>query len=378
MIRDEEHVGGSGNADWCSGLGWLALVFLLLASSVGNLKAQTPNPVTPGYQVCSNASGVTKCSFQAAGTDNVLGTFGLPVSAVTVATCGAQTLTAAVPNVLTLDQTGTLCTSLGSGGITAAVTVANGADVVEGSLADAAATAGGTGTVSAKLRLMTTQLNTIATGLTVTQGTSPWVVSGSGTAGTANAGVVTVQGIASMTPILVTPAANSAVNVAQVNGVTASTGTGAVGTGTIRTAVGTDTATIAGSAPGTAGTASANVVSVQGVASMTPIATQGSANTTLTDCSGTIATGATAQNAFTAAATRRGFTIANIDTTEVLWISFTTTAAASGTGSYPLGPADATTFANLVSFTSPVGMGINTALSVIAATTAHKFSCTVW
>ncbi len=105
---------------------------------------------------------------------------------------------------------------------------------------------------------------------------------------------------------------------------------------------------------------------------------QGAVNITLTDCSGTISSGGAAQNAFTAAATRHGFTIANIDVTEPLWISFTTTAAASGTGSYPLGPADATTFSNVVSFTSPPGMGINTALSVIAATTSHKYSCTVW
>jgi hypothetical protein len=106
--------------------------------------------------------------------------------------------------------------------------------------------------------------------------------------------------------------------------------------------------------------------------------TTGATNVTLTDCSGTIATGNTAQNAFAANGGRHGFTIANIDTTEVMWISFTGTAAASGTASYPLAPATATTFAGLNSFTSPLGMGINTALSVIAATTAHKFSCTVW
>jgi len=108
------------------------------------------------------------------------------------------------------------------------------------------------------------------------------------------------------------------------------------------------------------------------------VSTQGAVNITLTDCSGTIAAGGTAQNAFTASASRHGFTISNIDTTEPLWMSFTTTAAASGTGSYPIAQADATTFANLVSFTSPPGMGINTALSVIAATTSHKYSCTVW
>lgn len=65
--------------------------------------------------------------------------------------------------------------------------------------------------------------------------------------------------------------ANQSVNTAQVNGVTTLTGTGAVGTGAQRISVGTDTATIAGSAPGTAGTASTNVVTVQGIAAMTPL-----------------------------------------------------------------------------------------------------------
>jgi hypothetical protein len=45
-----------------------------------------------------------------------------------------------------------------------------------------------------------TPLPTVA----VTQSTSPWVVAGGGTAGTAATGVVTVQGIAAMTPLLVT------------------------------------------------------------------------------------------------------------------------------------------------------------------------------
>lgn len=66
-------------------------------------------------------------------------------------------------------------------------------------------------------------------------------------------------------------AANQSVNVAQVNGVTTLTGAGATGTGSIRDTVAQDTTTIAGSAPGTAGTASANVVTVQGIASMTPL-----------------------------------------------------------------------------------------------------------
>ena len=64
-----------------------------------------------------------------------------------------------------------------------------------------------------------------------------------------------------------------------VNGVTVLTGTGAVGTGAQRVAVGTDTATIAGSAPGTAGSPSTNVVSVQGVVSGTTIPVTAGAGT---------------------------------------------------------------------------------------------------
>lgn len=54
-------------------------------------------------------------------------------------------------------------TPSGGGGGGGAVTIADGADATQGAIADAAASAGGTGTVSAKLRLMTTLLNTIST-----------------------------------------------------------------------------------------------------------------------------------------------------------------------------------------------------------------------
>lgn len=46
----------------------------------------------------------------------------------------------------------------------------------------------------------------------VTQSTSPWIVAGGGTAGTAATGVSTVQGIASMTPLLVTASAGTNLN----------------------------------------------------------------------------------------------------------------------------------------------------------------------
>ena len=62
-------------------------------------------------------------------------------------------------------------------------------------------------------------------------------------------GVVTIPAGTNVIGALV---ANQSVNLAQVNGVTVLTGAGAVGTGSARVAVGQDTSTIAGSAPGTA------------------------------------------------------------------------------------------------------------------------------
>jgi hypothetical protein len=104
-------------------------------------------------------------------------------------------------------------------------------------------------------------------------------------------------------------------------------------------------------------------------------------NVTPTDCSLTISSGGTAQNIISAAATVHGFTIANIDTghnAEPIWISFTTTAAASTAGSYPLSAPTATTFAGLSSYTTPAGFGSNHAVSVVAATSGHIISCTQW
>lgn len=53
----------------------------------------------------------------------------------------------------------------GGGGGGGAVTVADGADVTQGAIADTAASPGGTGTVSAKLREMTALLNSILSGV---------------------------------------------------------------------------------------------------------------------------------------------------------------------------------------------------------------------
>jgi len=107
-----------------------------------------------------------------------------------------------------------------------------------------------------------------------------------------------------------------------------------------------------------------------------PVSLINGLNVTPIDCSGNIASGGVAQAAFAAGQAKNGFFIQNIDTTEPLWISFTTTAAASTQASYALAAATASTFVSAGSFYSPVGF--NTALSVIAATTSHKYSCTRW
>ena len=78
---------------------------------------------------------------------------------------------------------------------------------------------------------------------------------------------------ANATAVSVALAANQSVNTAQVNGITTLTGSGTTGSGAQRIAVSQDITTIAGAAPGTAGTASANVLTVQGIASMTPVKT---------------------------------------------------------------------------------------------------------
>lgn len=61
-----------------------------------------------------------------------------------------------------------------------------------------------------------------------------------GTAGSASTDVLTIQGIASMTKLLVTPDANSAVNVGQINGVTPLMGNGVTGTGSQRVTIASD------------------------------------------------------------------------------------------------------------------------------------------
>ncbi len=152
---------------------------------------------------------------------------------------GQQLAAGSVPVVLTAAQVSTLASSAAQ---TTAQTSLTAMAAVEGTTADAAV-GDATGTINSHLREIAKNSSlspTVNPGNT--PNTVPWLFQiqdaagnarganvnasnqlatttiGTGTAGTAATGVVTVQGIASMTKLLVTPDANSAVNVAQVGG----------------------------------------------------------------------------------------------------------------------------------------------------------------
>lgn len=194
----------------------------------------------------------------------------------TVNTCKA---TAAAPTYgegsrqpLSCDLSGSLRSSASGGG--GAVTVADGADVAQGTTTDAAKTDSTlSGTVIAWLKGLVKILSDVwdsvnhrlkVDGSGVTQPVSGTVTANAGTnlntsalltttahdaafgiAGTADTQVRTVQGIAGMTKLLVTPdsvalPANQSVNVAQINGVATTMGNGVSGTGVQRITIASD------------------------------------------------------------------------------------------------------------------------------------------
>lgn len=131
------------------------------------------------------------------------------------------------------------------------VALVAGSAVIGHTIADTGSTTAVTGNVTVVQPTGTnlhTVLDTTST-TAVTQATAANLnatVVGAGAAGSANAGVVTIQGIASMTKLLVTPdsvalPANQSVNVNQFGGSAVVTGTGAGGSGIPRVTVSNDT-----------------------------------------------------------------------------------------------------------------------------------------
>ncbi len=88
----------------------------------------------------------------------------------------------------------------------------------------------------------------------------------------------------------------------------------------------------------------------------------------ITDRSGTITAGGTAQTAAAANSGRQYLLIQNLDASEDLWVRFGATAAVATPGSVKLLGNSGMTFES-----GPCATGL---VSVIAATTGHKF--TIW
>jgi hypothetical protein len=213
-----------------------------------------------GTSTCAGANTECPATVLINTAGAAIGVAGLPLQ-VSLANTGSNgtAVTVSATNLSTnLAQVGGSSVSLGSAASASSIPVVIASDqaavsVKQGTAANLNATVVGTGTFAVQA--------------TVTQATASNLnaaVVGVGAAGTPSGGVLSIQGVASGTNVPVSLAANQSVNVAQVNGVTTLTGTGAQGTGAQRITVATDTATIAGSAPGTAGTASANVLTIQG------------------------------------------------------------------------------------------------------------------
>jgi hypothetical protein len=95
-----------------------------------------------------------------------------------------------------------------------------------------------------------------------------------------------------------------------------------------------------------------------------------------TDYSGTITAGGTAQLLMPLNSARHGWSIQNIDgvnTGEAIWYSLTGTAQINLPGSYSLAAGQS------IAFPGGYGQGLTSnAISIIAATTGHKFTATSW
>lgn len=115
---------------------------------------------------------------------------------------------------------------------------------------------------------------------------------------------------------------------------------------------------------GTAGTASADVISVQGIASMTPLKTI-SNNGGLTDRSGTVTAGGTAQQLMAANASRNGWSLYNSSTSN-LWINDVGGTALVQGSSFMVSPNSL--------YESPKNGSSVGAISIYGATTGQTFA----
>lgn len=144
-----------------------------------------------------------------------------------------------------LDGSGDIVSSFGGGGGGAA-TIADGADITLGSLTDASVSAGATGSVSAKLRRLTTDLSSIdskipALGQALAAASIPVVLTSaqlSTLTPLANAALETGGNLAVLAGTVTSSVLQA--NVKQINGITVLMGNGVTGTGSQRVTIASD------------------------------------------------------------------------------------------------------------------------------------------
>jgi hypothetical protein len=214
----------------------------------------------------------------------------------TVSSCGGLSLSAGAGSILFQDLTGQLCTSSSGGG-----------------------------------------------GGSVTQGTSPWVD-----------------------------------NITQWGSVAVLANAGTVGTGSPRVAVGQDPTTIAGSAPGTAGTASANVMTVQGVASMTPVQSSADPCSYSAKTSLAISTNATALTQIIAASGSTKIYVCSISLIAAGATAFNlNTGTGTNCGTSTAALLGSATAANGLSFAANGGLTLGSGEASVLVTAASSEICTL-
>lgn len=188
-------------------------------------------------------SGGTALADQAAFTQGT--TSITPVGCLTITSYTG--LTSGHAGVLSCTTAGSLHTTVDNSNANGSATSANSSPVVIASDQAAITVKGPVASgvaVSGNPVLIAGQDGTNARTLLTDSSGRPVVV-GAGTAGSSTGGILTVQGVASMTKLLVTPdsvalPANQSVNVSQINAVTPLMGNGVTGTGSQRVTIASD------------------------------------------------------------------------------------------------------------------------------------------
>lgn len=206
---------------------------------------------TPGLAnfAFSPAGGTTMFSIDAANQGSALCAAGATecAASVPINTAGVPLFTATLPAQVSIANTGANATAVKVDGSAVTQPVSGTVAAIQGTAANLNATVVGTGTfVTQAAQSGAWNITNVSGTVSLPTGAATAVKQPAlGTAGTASSDVITIQGIASMTKLLVTPdsvalPANQSVNVSQFNGVTPLMGNGVSGTGAQRVTIASD------------------------------------------------------------------------------------------------------------------------------------------